>query len=65
MQNDVGKSGQAFQARGPIEVGEQRAGAVSAPEGELRRVAQQREDPIVTEQARQGAAGHITAADDQ
>ena len=41
------------------------ARCVIAPVGELRRIAQQREDPIMTEQAGQGTAGDITAADDQ
>lgn len=51
MQDDVGESGDASERRGAIEVGEQRAGAQITPQGELGRIAQQREDPIVTEQA--------------
>ena len=65
MQYDVGKSGNTLQGLRTVKVSEQRTRAVLAPEGELRRIAQQREDPIMTEQARQGAAGDITAADDQ
>ena len=65
MQNDVGESGNTRKALRAVEVGEQRSRAARAPVGELRRIAQQREDPIMTEQSGQGAARHITAADDQ
>lgn len=65
MQNDVGESGQASEAGGAVEVGEHRARPVFAPVGALPDVAQQREDPVVTEQAREGAARHVTATDDQ
>ena len=65
MQYDVGQPGKAMQAGGTIQIGKNGAGAAGAPEGELRRIAQQGENPIMAEQAGQDAAGNISTPDDQ
>ena len=65
MQHDVGQTANALQAGGAIKIGKQGAGAAGTPDRQLRRVAQQGEDPIMAEQMGQGSASHITAADDQ
>lgn len=65
MQNNVGKSGNTSQAGRMIEVGNNRVCSLVAPERALRRVAQQGEDLIVAKQTRQGAAGNVSAPNDQ
>ena len=65
MQHNVGQSGNALQTGRAIEVGQDRSCACGTPECELRRVAQQGEDPIMAQQTGQGTAGDIAAPDDQ
>ena len=65
MHYDVRQSGDARQTGGADEIGQHRDGAGLTPPGALLRVAEQRENPIVSDQPGQGAARHITAADNQ
>ena len=64
MQHDVGEAGDPLQAGEAIQIGENGAGAALAPDGHLRRVAQQGEDLIMTQQKGQCSARHVAAADD-
>jgi len=50
MQNDVGQSGDSFQARRTIKISDDRPGTAEAPEGHLCRVTQQGEYLIMAEQ---------------
>ena len=65
MQDDVGQTCDTPQACGLIKIGKDRAGAEIAPEDTLRRVADERENAVVAQQARQDAARDVTATDDQ
>ena len=65
MQDDVGQPGDAPQGGWVVEVGNQRAGALGAPERALRRIAEQGVDPIVAKQQGKRTAREISAADDE
>ena len=65
MQDDVGQPRQAWQTVGDVEVDNQRAGALGAPERALRRIAEQGVDPIVAKQQGKRTAREISAADDE
>lgn len=65
MQHDVGEAGDSFQALGLVEVGQDYAGTLGAPERRLRRVAEQDIEPEAAAQHVRGAAGDVAAADDQ
>lgn len=65
MQDNIGQARNPLQRFGPIKVGQNGAGAGGTPGTKLRRIAQQGEDPIAADQMGHGAAGNISAADDQ
>ena len=65
MQYDVGQAADAFQADGAVKISKNWPDAYRSPDGTLRRIAQQRIDPEMSEQMGQGASSNITAADDQ
>ena len=65
VQHDVGEAGDALEALRAVEVGQDGNGAAGAPVGELRRIAQEREDAVTGHQGGKGAAGDVAGADDQ
>lgn len=65
MHHEIGQSGEALQAVRPIEVGENRSGALFAPEGALLAIAYERQDAVMAEQMGQHATRHVTATNDQ
>ena len=68
MQHDVGKTGNASQTAGHIEIGEQRPGTGLSPFGSLGRIAQQGMDAgtrSVPGKTGKDAAGNVSAADNQ
>lgn len=65
MHYDVRQSGNARQAGRAVEIGDQGNRAGIAPRSALQRIAEQCENPIVSNQTGQGAARHVAAADNQ
>ncbi len=65
MHYDIRQTGDARQTGRAVEIGQHGNGASATPPGALRRIAEQRENPIVSDQARQHTARHVAAADNQ
>lgn len=65
MHDDVGKAGDALQADWLVEIAKHGPGTIATPESALPRVAQQRENVVMADQAGQDTARNITATDDQ
>lgn len=65
MDDEFGKTDNALQAGGLIEISQHRSGTILAPESALFRVPHEREDTVMAKQKRQQSARNITATNDQ
>lgn len=65
MQHDVSQASDTAKTGRMIKIGNNGNRASVAPPGTLHRIAQQGENPVAPDQARQRAARHIAATDNQ
>jgi hypothetical protein len=65
MHHEISQPGESLQASWPIEIGDNRSGAVFAPECGLLAITYQRQDAVMAEQMGKHATRHVTATNDQ